>query len=512
MKLSVLLLMAVFLGAVAAGAGGQAAGPADEALLAQAARDLERENYDEALAALTRVWEQGPRTPEKAFLLGRAYRGLLDYPKAREYLSEALSLKPKFPRAQLLLADTLVALNRLGEAEPLLQALQAAGAEPGQTSLLLGLVKAREGNYRAALDEFRRAQADPKAAQAAGYQASLALAALNRPGEARQALKEAISLDTSTPTADFAQRYLGLLEQRREVRPFRASASVGFDFDSNVTLQPGGAAAAQQVSGKGDVVYTQTATLEYLVNGGRPFNVLAGYVYYQNFHPRLTNYDAVSHTASLAPAYRAGNSRWLVPLSFTYMDVQSDKYYVGYLAAPTWHYLWTPDVVLEARGKVEKKYYWPVGVPPGTFTLPQDDRTALSPGGSLGLYYFFREQQGSLQVRVSYEHDFAAGSNWDSSGYRLLLSALYPLTPRLKVNAFVDLLLQPFDHRYFDGIPWHHRPQREDKVLICGAQATYNLWRGLDFNVHYYYARDDSNIPLYNYFRHIVGCQLGYRY
>jgi len=349
-------------------------------------------------------------------------------------------------------------------------------------------------------------------AQAAKYQASLALTALRRPQEARKTLQEAISLNATTAVADFAQGYLGLLEQRREVRPFRAAVSAGFDFDSNVSLQPGGAAAAQQVSGKGDMVYTQTAALEYLLFAGQPFNVLAGYAYFQNFHPRLTNFDAQSHAASLAPAYSAGNSRVWLPLSFTYMDVQSDKYFVGYRAAPTYLYLLTPALALEAGGKVEKKYYWPVGGLPGTFTLPQDDRTALSPGGSVGLYYFFQQQQGCLQARASYEHDFAKGSNWDSSGYRLFLSALYPVAPRLKVNVFLDLLLQPFDNRFFDGNPFHQNPKREDKVLISGVQATYNIYRGLDFNVHYYFARDDSNIPLYNYVRHIVGCQLGYRY
>jgi hypothetical protein len=37
----------------------------------EAVRNLEQENYDEALALLTQVWQKGTRTPEKAFLLGQ---------------------------------------------------------------------------------------------------------------------------------------------------------------------------------------------------------------------------------------------------------------------------------------------------------------------------------------------------------------------------------------------------------------------------------------------------------
>ena len=78
-------------------------------------------------------------------------------------------------------------------------------------------------------------------AQEAKFQASLALAALNRLKEARKSMEEAIAINTQTQTADFAQRYMGILEKRlEEIKPFRATVTTGFDYDSNVTLQPGG--------------------------------------------------------------------------------------------------------------------------------------------------------------------------------------------------------------------------------------------------------------------------------
>ena len=48
--------------------------------------------------------------------------------------------------------------------------------------------------------------------------------------------------------------------------------------------------------------------------------------------------------------------------------------------------------------------------------------------------------------------------------------------------------------------------------MIFGMQGTYEFLKGLEFGIHWYYIRDDSNIALYDYSRYIVGCQFAYRY
>ncbi|MCL4503332.1 MAG: tetratricopeptide repeat protein [Deltaproteobacteria bacterium] len=159
--------------------------PYDDVLVQKAVQDLAKENYDEALAELTEAWQKGFHSPEKAFLLGQTYRRMLNYPKAKEYLEEALRLKPNLPQAQLMLADTLLSLDKPKGAIPLLQALEPTGYEPGQVTLLRGMAEAKEGRYSIALDYFQKASQDPKVAQEAKFEASLALAALNRMKEAR---------------------------------------------------------------------------------------------------------------------------------------------------------------------------------------------------------------------------------------------------------------------------------------------------------------------------------------
>ena len=499
----VLVLSLVLLTPGAAGA----VTPNDEARVKKATADLDKENYEEALESLTEAWQKGPHTAEKAYLLGKTYRNLLDYKKAREYLEEALRLKPDYPQARLFLADTLVALGQLSQAREELTKLEGAGYQPSQTALLLGIAAEREKQYSQALDYFRKAQEDPELAQEAKLHLGQVLAAQRQWKESQQVLEEAIKLAPQTPTAELSQRYLSSLgTQAERLRPYHITAAASFDWDSNVTLQPGSPAAAATVSGRGDMAYSQTATMEYTLLPTGPFSVLGTYTYFQNFHPRLTTFDLNSHTVGLAPTYEFKSGRFWAPFFFNYTDVQSDKYYTAYSLTPLYLHMLTSNVGLEMGFRFIRKYYW------SQIFFPSDSRSAKTPGGSLGLYYFFMNQTGYVQARFVYEHDFATGNNWSNSNYRFYVGALYPVTSRLKLTAFLDFILQPYSNNFFDPNIGIYTNPRNDQIVVLGLQATYNIYKGLDVNAHYFFVRDASNKALYDYDRNIVGAQLTYRY
>ncbi|MFZ5449669.1 MAG: tetratricopeptide repeat protein [Thermodesulfobacteriota bacterium] len=489
--------------------------PYDDVLVQRAIQNIQLENYDEALAELTEAWEKGTKTPEKAFLLGQVYRLMLNYPQARKHLEEALRLKPGFHPAQLMLADTLIALDKPKEAVPLLQSLEASGFEAGQTAFLLGITATKEGKYSEALDYFNKAKADPKMAQEATFQASLALAALNRVKEAQKSMEESIALNPQSQTADFAKRYMGVLAERAEtLRPFHITVSAGYDYDSNISVAPSSAGEVTTISGKGGSVFTQTALMEYTLFPAGPFSLLGQYSYFQNFHPTVQGFDIMSHFLGLTPTYGFKNGRFWFPASYTYMDLSSEKYYTGFLFTPTYLHLFTENIGGEVGARYNRQYYT------SPVFFDQDNRSGKAYGGSLGLYYFFKKQKGFFQARISYEHNATTGSNWDSSAYRFLLAALWPITDKWKYNLFLDIIYQPFDHVFYNGetvgnvagAPLLPQWKRMDKILILGMNSSYEFLKGLEFGIHWYYIRDNSNINLYNYSRHIVGCQFAYRY
>ncbi|MEJ5331095.1 MAG: tetratricopeptide repeat protein [Desulfobaccales bacterium] len=476
-------------------------------LLPAAQAHLARQEYEEARELLLQAWERGPRTAALALALGQVYRHLLDYPRALGFLEEARRQEPDNPEVLFLLADTLIALDRTGEARPLLAGLAARGYRPGPTQYLLGLAAVKERRYAEAAGHFRQAARDPALAQEAALQEALALAAGRRLRQAESRLQETARLDPLTLSGAMAQSLLHAWEPRLpEARRFRMHVAAGFAYDSNVTLQPGAAAAAQQVSGQGDVFYHHLATLEYNLLPSGPWSLWASYNFYQTLHRRLTRYDVISHTFGLTPAYVWPMTRLWLPFYFSYVDIGSDKYSTAFQATPTLLHLLTPKVGLEAGLRLARLYYWfPV-------FQPQDDRSGRQIGTSAGVYYFLADGQGFMLLRFSYDHVATAGDNWDRNAYRLTLGARYPLTDRLALRGLAEISWQPYVHTWVGDNFAASNPRRRDTIYTVGAEASYRLWRGLEAVASYYFIRDDSNIALYDYRRHLVGLQLGYRH
>ena len=493
---------------VAAPGGALAVPSANEGLVAQARQELGRQNYEEALGLLIKARQEGIKTPESAFLLGRTYRAMLKYQEARGYFEEAVRLKPGYREAQLLLADTLVGLDQPAQAIPILQELEASGYEPGHTAFIMGLAYFKEKNYSEAVQYFRKAEQEPSLAQNAKVQEAMALAAEQRVRDAKKTMAEAIGLNPESATAGFAQGYASILDrQLKDYQRFRFTAYGGFDYDSNVSLQPGTTTGFIRPSGKNDVFWSLAAAAEYnLMKPPGPMALWAFYGYYQNFHQKVTNYDLWSNTAGLVPSYTWSNSRFWMPCIFNYSDVGYQPYNTSYGLAPTYLYLVTPKIGVEAGMQLGYRNYW---FP--TF-FDADQRSGGVLGGTVAGYYFVKDQEGYVQVRFTYERNWTNGSNWDSNLYRFDLAFLYPITDRTKVKVSADFVMQPYDNFWFNGVPLSSQPKRKDNIFIGGLDVTHKISKNFEINAHCYYINDGSSIALYTYDRLITGVQLAYRY
>jgi tetratricopeptide (TPR) repeat protein len=507
MGMVAVLLIAVLLGwGVAAPGGVLAKSPADGGVAAQGRQELSRQNYEEALALLTKAWQGGVKTPEVAFLLGRTYRSMLKYQEARRYFDEAVRLKPDYPEAQLMLADTLVGLDQPAPAIPILRGLEAKGYDPGHTAFILGLAHFKEKDYAQAAQYFRTAQQDPALTQSAKVQEALALAAQSRVREAKKTMSEAIGLNPESAAAGFAEGYASVLDrQLKEYQRFRFNAYGGFDYDSNVSLQPGTNTGQIAPSGKNDFFWSLAASAEYNILKPGPLALWAFYGYYQNFHQKVTNYDLWSNTTGLVPSYTWSRSRFWVPLVLNYSTVGYQPYNTSWGLTPTYLYLLTPKIGVEGGVQLAYRNYW---FP--TF-FEADQRNGGVVGGTVAGYYFLKNQEGYFQARFTYERNWTKGQNWDSNIYRLGLALLYPVNDLTKVKISADFITQPYDNFWFNGLPYTTR-KRNDNILVGGLDITRKIYKHLEINAHCYYIVDSSSIALYTYDRLVTGVQLGYRY
>lgn len=496
-----LMLLGVFL------SGAAWAQPTDsDVQLNQGIQNLQMGNVDEALVNFQTAWNIGPKTAPKAFYLGVAHFRLTQFTEALNYMERAISLDPKFHEARLQLAASYLALNNPAAALPHLQELEAVGYKPAQTALLLGQAAAQQQRHEAAVSHFRQAAQEPVLAQEAKIQEGMALSSQDKFKDARQALEAAISLNPTSREAGFAQRYVESINRRiQDTKPLHIRLGASFDYDSNVTLTPGDVGAANIVPiGGRDAVFTQFGNFEYDFFPTGPYGLVASYNLFMTWHARLTLYDVMSHTFGLNPSYRMANGTFWLPFRFNYTDLDSNKYWTSFTLTPTYLHMLKPDIGIEAGLRLVRNYYWWLQ------PFPQEDRSSKNIGGNLGLYYFFKKQQGYLQSRFSYEYADASGTNWTASIYSLLLSALYPVNDSLRLNPSVELISQPFENRWFNGATY--QAKRRDKSLVLGLQVLYKCYKSIDLNLHYYYIRNDSNTPLYDYDRQIAGLLIEYRY
>lgn len=286
-------------------------------------------------------------------------------------------------------------------------------------------------------------------------------------------------------------------------------ASADFDYNFNATQQPDNPQGARMVQKRGSVGYTQAGKISYNVNPAGPLDLEGKYEFFQNFFPRVRGVDTLMHTWSLSPAYSFGatkNMRVWLPCAFNYTDVQSDKYITAFTLAPNFFHRYSRALGWAAEMRLGRKYGWTPQTMPGLFNY-----SGRNIGYSLGGYYFFGDKGGYLQVRLSNDYVNTVGRNNDGASFNMLLSGMYPFTAKLSLSLYLSLGLLPYDHRYQDGTTTTY-PTREDKTMVLGVIASYDIYRGLAASLHYYLTRQDSNIFLYDYTAHVLGGQVVYRY
>lgn len=199
--------------------------PAGDSELSQTGLERMRE-----LLAIGRYEElarmRGVEGSEAIYLRGAAYRQ-----QGKSMLDRLIEESPDSARSHQLLADSLYAENRFGEAAE--QYVLALERQPGDPVLLLSLANARlrEPNYRLATDAYRKVLAISPADAEASYNLGLALAAQNLHREAITPFRRALELqpDLTLAHAALGKALAALGEVEDAVTHMEAGASTDED-------------------------------------------------------------------------------------------------------------------------------------------------------------------------------------------------------------------------------------------------------------------------------------------
>jgi len=476
---------------------------AESSTLEQGISCYRQENFDEALPILQKARKEDPSSPLAAYYLGITYKQLQDFKSAKLQLIDAITLTPRIKEALVELIDVLYQLGDLKEADKYIDIAEKEDIKPAQVAFLKGLVSMKEDKNLEAAEAFRKAkELDSSLTSAADYQSGLAYLKEKRFKEAREVFKEVIVLDPNSNLADFSDEYMNAINKKEKAeRPLRLSFGAYGEYDSNVVLKPSDTTVAANVTDQADWREVYTFLGEYRGKITQNLSISPQYSFYRAHQNSLGILNVTSHTVTVIPNYNLDKGTVGLPVGFNYTDVGESKYLTTISASPTLNYMVGKAEMAQAVFTYQKNDFSRAPV------IPDEDRDSNYLAGGLGIYHFFADNTGFFGFRYGLNKDFTKGVNWKYLGNRIDATVLYPFFKRFKAAISGEAFLQDFDDtNTVFGV------ERRDRVYTASGMLAYNFWKDAELQFRYTFVKDNSNITLYNYDRHVYSFGFQYRY
>ena len=499
----------------------------------------------ETQAAINQAREAHPDSANLALLAGECDIQRFDYEGAEKALSEAVRLDPKLENAQLYLAIALYHLEEFDEAWTALQAAKGhyrPSAAP-QYEFYRGLVllqKGEQADAAAALE--RAAAASPGEVEpVASYYAGLSFIGLRDRKNARAAFERVAEMDSQGQWGKQAKAALEsvALEERNWI-----GAQAGFEYDSNVVLLGDGIPLAGDISGQSDGrgVWFLEGGIEVFDTGSWSGGLIGNYAGTAYFN--LTQFDVEY------PMLGGWLDRWIGDRSLLRLRYSFGHAWVDYDS-----FLSNQNIVLagyhdwKKAGRSQLAVTWEWNdykynippVPEANPALPNQCLSSSAPCAPLGFdAQEARNRDGNgLVVGLQHEYTFAStgtrwlqemrlrggfryrqywakGRDWDYSGYRLSFGFDVDLPWKMEMDGEGSWEYVPFEHPssyptppLTNGVPYALPTEdRLDKVGRVTLILSRPITRRVEVSARYFYIRNDSNVAVFDYRRHIVGAYL----
>jgi hypothetical protein len=405
--------------------------------------------------------------------------------------------------------------------------LAGRGSERSELLVAKGQVAYHDGRFEEARALFREALAADEGDADAHYALGLVLLRLGRREEAAPAFERALAL---RPDFDAARRGLaaahgealepggerllatgasGELERlaaaraREGRRRWAVSATTGFQYDSNVTLEPGGRFALGQ-GDQSDVGFVLAGGGRYDAYSGPNALVRLEYDLYQTLHPDLDDFDFRSHRVRGTGSYALRPELWA--------GVQGG--YNHYTLGPH-SYLGEPYVmpfvsVLEKTWGLTQLTYRH-GAETYLSTPFHDVRDGPADGGNVSQYFYF---EGARYVTVGYQFsaenpDSPAGDDYQFRSNQGYVAGGFPAWWQVVVDLMYlyrnDDYTKPNSFAAF-------RKTRQDNGHFLYAALTRPFGEHLSVALAYYGTWNGSNIGAFDYRRQVVAALLQVAY
>jgi tetratricopeptide (TPR) repeat protein len=289
-------------------------------------------DYEDALESFRNALYLDPINADAYYYLGKTYAEMQEFPEAVSNYQKALKLNPELTKTYFQLGVAYYNLKQYSLALESFSLAEQYSPDDAMAYYYKGATYYGMKRYYKSVEPFAKVrELDPMLAVLSYYWQGVSLFQQGLYLEAEFPLLKVRQLSADSQLGKSAGEFLAAIEKR--TNPFGFKASLGIEYDDNVTLQPVDEDISD-VSDKED----ERAVVNLKFTGKKFFDAgefNASYSFYQSLHQDLTEYNVQGHTGTL---YFASNLRPFQPLiqySYDYYFVDNDEYLEKHTLTPS---------------------------------------------------------------------------------------------------------------------------------------------------------------------------------
>ncbi len=455
----------------------------------------------------------GDRTA--GYYLGLTSIRLQRYSVAEERFREVLRRHPEDARAHMGLGMALYYQQRYPEASAELGTAERTLKDDPLLYYYAGLAAASDQEYELASGRFLRAgKLDPVLANNAHYLRGAALHSKSQFQEATKEFRSAIE-GSAGAVATAPSPRAGTPSAQLPSKRWNANFGLSMQYDSNVVLLPGGSALPGGISHKDDFVTGLTGNYEYRFFQDAGWTIGAGGGLYTNFHARLSDFNVLDFAPTLFAQRELGWAQLRIQYILDYVTIGGDSYLLSNALQPTLTIPQSDSSYTQAFFRYQNKDFKSfrddqLGVPV--------NQTRDANNFMLGAmqYWRFPDNRGHVRAGYTFDTDVTGGdeatpgrptsADWSYTGHRLSTGIAYQPFEATTLQFALDYYRQNYNNANSfspDGAV------RKDNVYQLTGTAVRDLRSWLWLAFQYSFTRDQSNVEVFDYTRHVISLTLG---
>ena len=472
--------------------------------------------YGEAERSLKEAFNAKPGDQTSGYYLGLTSLRLQRFREAEERFREVLKRHPDDARAHMGLGMALYHQDRYREASTELAMAERTLKDDPLLYAYAGLAAAEQQSYEQAADKFLRAgKLDPELANDARYQRGVTLHSQRQYQQATAEFRSAV--EGGRPSIPAAERPLPAPGVPSPSKRWGANYGLSLQYDSNVVLLPGGSALPNNISHKDDFVTAFNGYGEYRFLKTDNWTVGAGGGFFANVHARLSDFNVFDLAPTLYVERRLGSAQLRVQYILDYVTVGGDPYLLSNAIQPTLTIPESDRTYTVAFFRYQNK----------DFKSFRDDQFGVAVNQTrdannymLGAMQYWKVFADRGYVRAGYTFDtdrtpggdgpttpgVPTSADWQYIGHRLSTGVAYQPLAATTLQLAFDYYRQNYSN------PNSFSPDltvRKDNIIQFTGTAVRDLRSWLWLAFQYSYTRDQANVEVFDYTRHIISLTVG---